>query len=147
MEELLPIIIGLIWLAYSFYNKSQKKKNLRKPESQPEEHQKPPSILEQILMGEQPSTVDNSIPYEEFEIEKDIEFEPVVIKEAKSTPFISHELSTITTEGQEAFGDDDKLPMEYDYEKEQVVEKFQDFDLKKAIIFSEILNAPYIKYK
>ena len=48
MEELLPLLFGLLWLIYTIYNKGKKRDNKRQPVEAEEESQTP-SILEQLL--------------------------------------------------------------------------------------------------
>jgi len=148
MEEFLPLLIGIIWLVYTLYNRGQKKKNVRKPQPAKESDNKTPSFIEQLLMGED---VTQPQPYEQEETE--LELEPVVEKPVinkseriKSAPFLTSELADFVHEGQ-------SISEVYEFE-EQIYEKSHDdenivadFDLKKAVIFSEILNPPYIDYK
>lgn len=150
MEEFLPLIIGFIWLAYTWYNKNQKKK-LGK-DGQPGTTKKQPSILEQLISGEPVQFSDSDPVYEETEEFE--EFEPIAMVEEneKTTPFLSSELANFMEEGQSAFNEtyDDDYNQDVDDEAELVYEtlaEFEDFDLKKAVILSEILNAPYIDYK
>lgn len=152
MEELLPLIIGIVWVVYSLYSRGQKKKG-RTPQTEKTNRQ--PSLLEQILSGQ-----GISIPVETEESKPDFIYdyveEPVSIinepvKKNEPLPFLSAELNNIREEGESSFKN-------Y-FEKEDVVtsddedtywdlsEEVKDFDMRKAIIYSEILNAPYIDYK
>lgn len=155
MEELLPLIIGIIWLAYTWFNKNQKKKQGK--DNQPVSEKKAPSILEQLLSGE---TVPFSEPepiYEEIE-----EFETIDPgnygenlennEEKHSSPFLTSELSGFSEEGQSAFGDSYNNGIDPIIEEETELvfdtwEDGEDFNLRNAVILSEILNAPYIDYK
>ncbi len=147
MEEFLPIIIGIAWLVYTIYSKGKKKGAKR---SQPEGTEKAPitSILEQLFtdkeeLSPQPYEVYNEDqegqPIEEYE-------EFVFEQEEESTPFLKAELADFKHEGQTALS-----PLEGHLIEDNIDENNQaerpDFDLRKAIIFSEILNAPYIGYK
>jgi len=154
MEELLPLIIGFIWLAYTWYNKNQKKKQGKG--NQPVSEERAPSILEQLLSGENIKVSDPEPVYEEIEALKyddpsaHLENElPLEIE--KPSPFLNSELAGYAEEGQSAFGDtqnnyenlvDDDTELVYN-----TLGELEDFDLKKAVILSEILNAPYIDYK
>lgn len=148
MEEFLPLLIGIIWLVYTLYNRGQKKKNVRKPQPVKESENKTPSFIEQLLMGEDVTTPQ---PYEEEEIEFEpapVVDEPVIIKtdKFKPSPFLTTELADFVHEGQ-SISEINEFE-EQIYEKSHADENFiTDFDLKKAVIFSEILNAPYIDYK
>ena len=156
MEELLPLLIFIIWIAYSFYSRGQKKRNSQKKSSEasPSNQRKEPSILEQILMGQEIKVPEPEPYYEEFEDE------PIYTEEAelnkKQTDwkerkaFLSAELSKITEEGQQAFGDrsekqEQEIVALYNEKKTHVFE--EDFDLKKAIIYEAVLNPPYIDFK
>ncbi len=154
MEEFLPLIIGFAWLAYTWYNKNQKKKQGK--DNQPVPGERAPSILEQLLSGENIKVSDPEPVYEEIEeleyndpyahLENEL---PVEIE--KPSPFLNSELADYTEEGQSIFGDTDNNYDELvDDETELVYDTLgdlEDFDLKKAVILSEILNAPYIDYK
>lgn len=147
MEELLPLIIGVVWLIYTIYNKGKKKgAKRRQPDGISEE--KAPSILEQIFAGSeafQPQTYEvYEEPEENYLVEEYIDVESG--KEEKRSPFLKSELADFVQEGQSAFSSSDDIFAEEILESESHIEK-QDFDLRKAIIFSEILNAPYIGYK
>ncbi|MEZ5081895.1 MAG: hypothetical protein R2750_00320 [Bacteroidales bacterium] len=149
MEELLPLIIGIVWVVYSLYTRGQKKKSGRKPQPQNENRQ--PSLLEQILSGQ---GISISEP-EETDLDFDYEVEPVIADKEpvkkRPLPFLNSELNEVKGEGQSsitnyfesenfAFSEDDERDWEF-------VRELEDFDLKKAVIYSEILNAPYIDYK
>ena len=147
MEEFLPIIIGIIWLVYTIYNKGKKKEAKRHHPGRSEEA-RPPSILEQLFTGNEEIKTQ---PYEEYDepyegqlIEK---YDEVVDEpEEKPKPFLRTELADFVQEGQSAVMPSGNYMMEEKMEMKNQVENL-DFDLKKAIIFSEILNAPYIGYK
>lgn len=147
MEEFLPIIIGIVWLVYTIYSKGKKKGANR---SQPEGTEKAPitSILEQLFtekeeLSPQPYEVYSEAaegqPMDEYE---EFVFEP----EEESTPFLKAELADFKREGQAALSPLESHLIEEDIDENNQAER-SDFDLKKAIIFSEILNAPYIGYK
>jgi len=148
MEEFLPLLIGIIWLVYTLYNRGQKKKNLRKPQPAEKQENKSPSFIEQLLMGEDP-VQSHPLESEEYEVEEEPILEEIVkIKKDKETPkpFLQEELAGFMMEGQSISSDfeiadvEDEKNIEFSHETDE-------FDLKKAVIFSEILNAPYIDYK
>lgn len=155
MEEFLPLIIGIIWLAYTWYNKNQKKK--QGDDSQPVSEKKAPSILEQLLSGEAVPFSEPEPIYEETEefelIDPDSYQENMVTSEEEhSSPFLTSELSGFTQEGQSVFGDtyDNGFDQLAEEDTELVLDTWgeeKDFNLRKAVILSEILNAPYIDYK
>jgi len=147
MEEILPIIIGIIWLVYTIYSKG-KRKEARKNHSGRSEKAKAPSILEQIFTNNE---VLSPQPYDMVdESEEDLyveEYDEVVPEQEElPRPFLSTELASFVKEGQSAITPSGDYIIEEREEVENLVEK-QEFDLRKAIIFSEILNTPYIGYK
>jgi len=149
MEELLPLIIGILWLAYTWYNKGQKKKQ---GQDNPQVRKKQePSILEQILTGQTASFSEPEPVYEEL-FEEDELITDIPDTDEKSTrPFLNAELSNYVKEGQsiseETYGNSfDQLFEEEELVFDQLVD-MEDFDLRKAVIYSEILNTPYIDYK
>ncbi|MCD4697123.1 MAG: hypothetical protein K8S16_12875 [Bacteroidales bacterium] len=96
MEELLPLIIGIVWVLYTLYSRSQKKKLKPSPEPGIEKPHREPSILEQILSGQgisvpKPEVIDLDDPYEEQPIK---EFNEEA-EEKEPAPFLSSELMDI----------------------------------------------------
>jgi len=153
MKEYLPLIIGIIWLAYTWYNKNQKKKQGK--DNQPVSEKRAPSILEQLLTGENLQFSEPEPVYEDIEeLDTNIQdnyFETELKTEAvKPSPFLSseRELVDFAEEGLSVF--EDKYSLAPDEDETLVLDtlgELKDFDLRKAVIFSEILNAPYIDYK
>jgi len=150
MEELLPVLIGIIWVAYTLYNKGQKKKVIKQPHGSEKSESKPLSLFEQILMGEEIKVSQPYVDYSEPEV-----LTPAPIKEIKydkqkksPRPFLVEELNQFGGEGQSvsSFAQNEKtiedILNEQDLELAEI-----DFDIRKAIIYSEILNPPYIGYK
>ncbi len=152
MEDLIPLIIGVLWLLYTFYSRGQKKKARKEPYNAEKKADKP-TFLEQLLAGEgfqleadDPDEPLEPIPYEQPETVAAYKAR----KEAK-TPFLSAELSDYGEEGQSQFG---RVLMEEEEEDENwqfsPLETGMDpdeFDLRKAVVYSAILEAPYIDYK
>ncbi len=147
MEELLPLIIGIVWLIYTIYNKG-KKKEARKRHSEDSEEKTPSSILEQIFTRNESFKPQSYDVYDESEDSQRVEeyVEVAQKQEEETRPFLNKELADFVHEGQVAITPSDAYLMEQNTDKEDQAEKL-DFDLRKAIIFSEILNAPYIGYK
>jgi len=147
MEEFLPLIIGIIWLVYTIYSKGKKKEAKRHHPGRSEEA-KAPSILEQLFTGNE---VLKPQPYETYDEPDESqlidEYDEVVNEPVKeSKPFLRTELADFMHEGQPAVTPSGNYLMEERTDLENQFEKL-DFDLRKAIIYSEILNAPYIGYK
>ena len=147
MEDYLPLIIGIIWLAYTLYNKGQKKKNVKGPNSSERGKKPVSSLLEQILLGKEsiePQPYETSDSFIET-TEENIEEVEEVVTAQKSEPFLQTELANFVQEGQPAFFAEDSLAGLEIFEEKEEEKYIDDFDLKKAIVFSEILNAPYIE--
>lgn len=146
MEELLPLIIGIIWLLYTFYNRSKKRNTRRRPSGEGES--KTSSILERILLGEevkQPQVYEEYLEPEEVSLYDQVDVGEELTKESP-TPFLKQEISQYMHEGQHAIVQDNIL-MDEDKNLQYDSEFELEFDVRKAVIFSEILNAPYISYK
>ena len=149
MEELLPILIGIVWLAYALYNRAQKKKNAGRPQLAEKKENRSPSFIEQLLMGEEPA---QSQPYETYEelVETEpekLEFDEEFPIKEKPTPFLKKELADFVYEGQSSTYNENILENAVTEIQSGVKTEAGDFDLRKAVIYSEILNAPYIVYK
>jgi hypothetical protein len=152
MDNFLPILIGIIWVAYTLYNKGKKKKVVNQPQTSEQKDSKPLSIFEQILMG---GEIRVPKPYADYF--EPVETIPAPQKEQKSeriknkklpSPFLNEELAQFTDEGQSVSGIEqrDKSIDEILHEQDlEMIEK--DFDIRKAVIYAEILNPPYIGYK
>jgi ribosome-binding protein aMBF1 (putative translation factor) len=147
MEEFLPIIIGIIWLVYTIYSKGKKKEAKRHHPGRSEQA-KAPSILEQLFTDSEVLKPQSYETYDEpVESQLVDEYDEVVNEpEQESGPLLRTELSDFMQEGQPAITASGNYMMEEKTDMENQIEKL-DFDLRKAIIFSEILNAPYIGYK
>ncbi|MCD4745958.1 MAG: hypothetical protein K8R58_06635 [Bacteroidales bacterium] len=151
MDDFIYILLGLAWLVYAIYSKGQKKKKIQTSQVQQqgqtetvETKNKVKSILEEFLLGEE---FENK-QYQEAEIYKPtveifpdeqksqfIDTEPIITKPDKE---LYEPALRVEDKGKEII-EDIEIRDKYDeYEKQEI-----DFDLKKAIIFSEILKRPY----
>ncbi|MCF8369866.1 MAG: hypothetical protein K9G76_12570 [Bacteroidales bacterium] len=156
MEDLLPLIIGIVWVVYSLYSRNQKKKAKAAGEPVSESRRKQPSILEQILSGQgitlpEPEVIDLEEPYIEPSVQEYKENRDDK-RRYDRTPFLSEELQNITEEGQTGFeyheAGSESFNPEFDYENSEGSQSIaEEFNLKKAVVYSEILNPPYIDYK
>lgn len=153
MEDLLPFLAGGIWLLYKWYTSSQKKKTAERNAEPKEGESKEPSLLEQILMGQEKET--DFI----FDDNAETESEPVPLaqptmksklEEARKqqSAFLNVELSDFDEEGESSI---ELEQIDWNESEHKFQQDFQDdiqnFDLKKAVIYSEVLNPPYIDYK
>lgn len=151
MEDILPILIGIIWVAYTLYSKGKKKKNVRQQTTEPQKEERPRSILEQILMGEQ---IKPPQPYADFFRTEEPAHEEIMQEEVSSPkiiprPFLSEELGSYKGEGQSVSNNYSNMGKTIEEILRESEEDFEEneFDLKRAVIYSEVLNAPYIDYK
>jgi len=151
MEDYIYILLGVVWIIYAVYRANQKKKaKQRTPETEPtsgsETQNEMRSLLEGILTGEvtnapKPSSyIDESLS---AITEVQPEYENVDIK-------TDYKLDTIPIEERERLVEDEYLELSFSQifnneDSEQELEREDiDFDLRKAIIYSEILNRPYM---
>ena len=151
MKDFLPLLIGLIWLGFTLYSKNQKSK---KSGTEDSTAKRKPSILEQILLGEQLNTFiePETESFDSIYENNDENFEKEVLKKQpvenlnEQNPFLRYELSNFIEEGRETIVEnDDNLFM--DNERLFAADRDSqliDFDLRRAVIYSEILHAPYI---
>ncbi len=145
MEDFLPLLIGIIWLAYTLYNKGQKKKAGK---GSPAGEQKAPvaSFIEEFLLGKEENP---PVPFYAEETDTNPfddspeELPSVEVFQTNvSKPVISSELESFTIEGQRAFIVEEI--MDEDVFDSEIINNSEEFNLRKAVIYSEILNAPYI---
>lgn len=151
MEELLPLIIGILWLVYTFYSRNQKKRAGKQSASKETKEKSDPTFLEQLLAAEG-IQIDAEDPdfYEEEEALPEPTPEPVVEKQSK--PFLNAELSDYIEEGQSQFSDRimEQIYSKSVYDDDLTSEEYVDlsgFNLRDAVVYSAILDAPYINYK
>ena len=130
MKPYLYIIIGIVWLVYNMY-KNMQKKQINNPEGLPTEPEKDTdikTILEEILMGKQKMapkpilSVPKDKPVEKY---GERSLEPGA---RSQKPGVSNPISGL------------RSPVSKFEEEENV--KTIDFDIRQAIIFSEILKRP-----
>ncbi len=152
MEDFLYILLLVAWVVFSIYNKNRKKKQSTtrsKPLQEGESHehvaQKPRSILEQLLLGEEPQPM----PYEEHEQASDFEindsYGDEVVKQGSNKEISDAEIAAKYDFDPSKEGDSYDVPHEEisDISEENENEREVEFDLKQAVIFSEILKRPY----
>ena len=162
MDDFLYIIIGIIWVIYSLYSNKQKQQKKRMLEEQrridpdaPPAPARPRSILEQILDPEPEIPETAPQPYEEYkehqeeysyETQQPVQFKPVI----QSLETITNEVSGSYFDNQYASrGDanyyDNRVMSESTHNEIPLAEELvEEFDLRKAVIYSEILNPRYI---
>ena len=162
MDNFLYIIIGIVWVVYSLYTSKQKQEKKRQMEAQrkgqplPEPGpQKPRSMLEQLLDPDNKFSNPTAVPYDEYEdtMESDLpEFseEQSYMSEYQPLEIIQHEISDdyfenqYLTRGETNYYDKMETLVASHDEVPLVEELVEEFDLRKAVIFSEILKPKYI---
>jgi hypothetical protein len=151
MEEFFSILVLVLWILFSVFNKNKKKKQssgktVEGSESHTASSQGTRSILEQILMGDQPTPV----PIEDFEESTENHYSNQIQDHKEEKREKKNELSDTEIAGKYKFdpsreGSSSSVSekkgnnLTEDYEEEKGIE----FDLRKAVIYSEILNRPY----
>jgi len=152
MEEFIYIIIGVIWLAATIYKASQKKKGKAGPQkpatSTPGTESKVSarSLLEQLLEGQQVSIPEPEVVELETEYDEPMiaEVEERRRKESFKTEYAGYgfkSLESLSGEGVSSLGQIKfKDIMKEDKKKAGGPVKI---DLRKAIIYSAILERPY----
>lgn len=156
MEDVIYILIGVAWVVYTVYNQNQKQKrkqatqmgaNASKDLTKPEEKVK--SVFEERFNLDKMFGFDDPVaeyldsPYSKID----------VVEEKDETSYFKAE-----TEGVSAFKDEtetdegivDEIKISYSEEKMNDLTlgpeaNIDEFDARKAVIYSEILNPPYIK--
>ena len=169
MEDLIYIIIGVLWLVFTFYTASKKKKQKQQEQANPSQSsQKPPgkNILEELfgkteLFEEKAKPVH---PYSSTEVVFD-DFESESFENSDSVTFEDEYedkgISSIETVGNKYYSEADKVSfqelvkqaqshrisetdsMDFHIEdhKDKIIKK--DFNLRKALIYQAILERPY----
>ena len=147
MDDFIYLIALIAWVVFAFYRKSQKKSEAARQaqsESKPHSEADPVSTLEEILLGKEPSyepvpeprtfTTDGIPPVlSETAFEKEYNLRGITSIEEMDKPLITKK--TKHTEVQE----DEILK-----EKDVIEDWGAGVDLRQAVIYSEILNRPYV---
>ena len=150
MEDLIYLILLIAWAAFALYRRSQKKNaTIRKAPAQPEPEQdfKPLPTLQEILFGEEESGKPGPAPrpvtwqdegkYSPEPLETDFE------REYKTMGITSVEGSGKATRSM----DIQRTKIQKDEISDEIAKgdnREEVFDLRQAVIYSEILNRPYV---
>jgi hypothetical protein len=143
MDDLIYILFLLVWAGFAFYRNSVKKKaaaNQQPVPDKPVQRKSAGTILEEILLGEEnvkpqePKPVYRSIDFDtrpkapfSFEEEYDLYgIESIEEKSPESTRSFSNEKKKVLEEQETGMG-----------------EHGIEFDLRTAVVYSEILNRRY----
>ena len=151
MEDYIYILLGLVWIIYAVYRSNQKKKKAREtpvtPVPLPVETEKDTefsSMLDEFFGTKTPQEKAPDFEQAESDYRNIEEQQGFYNKNIKT----EYKLDSIPTEeGMSVFSENEltdifgKSSISEDYEDFLVAETI-DFDLRKAIIYSEILNRP-----
>ncbi|MBE9485276.1 MAG: hypothetical protein IMY74_10545 [Bacteroidetes bacterium] len=151
MEEFIYILIGVIWLGASIYKASQKKKQKARPQSQassvPEEEtavSRTKSLLEQLLEGQQVQVPEPELVEYEYDEPMLTEIEDKPLSGSFQSEYAGHSkgLEALESEGMSSLGRISFVDIMKETTEKQ--HKAARIDLRKAIIYSAILERPYI---
>ena len=143
MEEYLYIIAGIAYLAYSFYGASKKKKEKQpRNENQPYEKE---SVKETDFDLEKLFGIDSikreiEETYEIMGVQKEETFEYEPAYEDVKQPIVEEAKAA-----QMKYSENVVQQIQIEEEEEEIIEEKEQLDLRAAIIYSEILNPPYIQ--
>jgi len=148
MEDFIYLIALFAWVAFAFYRKSQKKSEAARreqPRPQPRDISSPFPTMKDIFGEEtsievvpvpvtQTSTTDGMAPkLEETAFEKEYKRRGISSIEEMDTPFFMKKTEQADLQDDELFTENDKVE---DWRAR--------VDLRQAVIYSEILNRPYV---
>jgi hypothetical protein len=160
MDDLIYILLGIAWIIYVAYRANQKQKRKAQASSPPrpqpqrtyEQQPKPIETIFRELMGEEDSLEKQFIPQAES-YEDQESYDELAIKDLeqgkKQFSKLRSILETIPSEeGVSGFDSsgrhtDHLFSSLADETKETAIRDGLHFDLRKAIIYTEILNRPY----
>lgn len=149
MDDLIYLIVLIAWVVFAFYRKSQKKAGAEKePQPRPEARGEsfPFPTLDDILRGDEPApamepvpatrkyTTDGEVPVlKETAFEMEYNRRGITSVEEMDRPF------TLAEQERFVAKDNEVLPEDHlnDDRKTRI-------DLRQAVIYSEILNRPYV---
>lgn len=158
MDDLIYILLGLVWIGLALYRNSQKKKLQRSRMEQQEKQQgeeevsevhKEDTLLEEILMGQTGATLFKDYEDDVFEgykkAEKKPEPEPSESFEEEYEELGIDSVEDMDIKTAEKMFEalmEDQETLQIQHLEEEEKEPFE-FDLRKAVIYSEILNSRY----
>ena len=158
MEDFIYVLVGVAWVAYSIYNQGQKQKRkqafkseVKSDEIFPKTESKFESILNKKFNFENLFEVEESNDdyldrqYSELDVVEEVEKYSFNKSETEG-------VSAFKTKQEAGSGQVSRNETEYHEEDEKVDNLITDllndsgeFDMRKAVIYSEILNPPYSK--
>ncbi len=146
MDDIIYVLLAVLWLAFSIYNANQKKKKQAAAQQKPtpapvNENPKPRSILEEILLDEE--------VVHEYEQEfAEPEAAPITVPEYTAANQYREEVikRTITDFAlpTEANNTDSEIQKEIPGEAHPVLGDIrQNFNLRQAVVYSVVLERPF----
>ena len=151
MEEFIYILIGVIWLAASIYKASQKKKQKAAPPKQAasvatEESKvsRVRSLLDELLEGQQLRIPEPEVTELEYEEPMLADIENLPEESSFQNEYAGYGLKGLEALSGEGVSSLGRITFEdIMKESEKKVSAPEEFDLRKAIIYSAILERPY----
>lgn len=149
-DDYIYILVGVIWLAFSIYKGVQKKKAAQEKETESDngETQSPKKsifedFLNQLVSEEEP------VPYQPTENEESNKKEEIVVEAGNETELFSYDdvyEESNYLEKTDVFKEESPikptLKTSEKAHKKRITKKSR-FNLRRAIVYSEILNRPY----
>ncbi len=169
MEDLIYIIIGLLWLVFTFYTSSKKRKQKQQEKTRPSQtsqESQEQNILEELFGKTEiyKQKADPLHPYSDNElIYESSEFESVDSEDSVTfeDEYENKGISSVETVGNRYYSDADKTSYQelvkraqshridnietedlYNEEPDDNIIK-KDFNIRKAVIYQAILERPY----
>ncbi len=140
MDNFFYILIGVLWVAISLYNKSEKKKKLAQQKAAPEKPASDPlTVLRELILEE---TSEKPKPtFIPVEVQRPQKTKKTTERAAKYSKYdFRDDAGSYFNEGEKT-----TPQIKTNESEESLGENYLDeFDLKKAMIYSEIMRAPYI---
>ncbi len=143
MEDYIYILLGIGWIVYSIYKRSQKQASKNRQQSSAPKYDSPKSLLQELLSGEkfEPLTVETEYPEHPYSSDIDDEQKYNFSKDLEETSLVEN----INYEEKQSLNVKRKIQNIEIAEEENEISSIDlnDFDLRKAVIYSEVLKRPY----
>lgn len=148
MEDFLYVLLGILWIAFSAYQSSQKKKKRQQKAAAKTVTPTEVSAGEPVAQTPQKNWFDELFTDSPLEADSALVQEQNLAFEQHPTPPAMPNIASdmMPEEGLEAFSQYPKETLRIPGEETQpaFLAQYQDFDLRQAVILSEVLKAPYI---
>ena len=145
MEEILPILLGLLWLIVTIISRNKKRKASKSAFQNKSKESSGKDILEEIFsIGNSKVQTPEPLYYEEEEPYQQVDIQPTVDNTIKAD-YLMNEISEFKEEGSRAISEERIKQVEdrrYSFSKRKDHLKV---NLKNAFIYDAIFKPPYIK--